>query len=280
MVGLFVLAIIACLPVAGDRILVRDLAAAIPAFSSADPEEAIGFAPSPGAHRRFTAGELNRIAAKHGVTAELEPVCFERTLTALTREMIVAAMRESLPKEAELEVIEFSRIDIPQGALEFSKREFTGAMWRGRVRYAAGRSIPVWAKVRVSISRVGVVAARDLAPGKPIEAGDIHVEETRANPFDDSPAATVEQIAGRIPRRPIRAGETISLATLEIAVDVTRGETVGLEARAGAAFLKSEARAEASGRIGDFIMVRNIESGKTFRARVLRKGWVGVEQNQ
>jgi flagella basal body P-ring formation protein FlgA len=56
-----------------------------------------------------------------------------------------------------------------------------------------------------------------------------------------------------------------------------RQATVGIEAHAGAAFLKYEVRAEASGRVGDSIQVRNLESGKTFRARVVRKGWVAVE---
>jgi len=55
---------------------------------------------------------------------------------------------------------------------------------------------------------------------------------------------------------------------------------VGIEARYGAAFVKFEVRAEASGRAGDSIAVRNVDSGKTFRARVLRKGWVGVEQTE
>ena len=36
-------------------------------------------------------------------------------------------------------------------------------------------------------------------------------------------------------------------------------------------------RAEAAGRVGDFIPLRNMESGKTFRARVVRKGFVAVE---
>ena len=52
---------------------------------------------------------------------------------------------------------------------------------------------------------------------------------------------------------------------------------VGIEAHVGAASLKFEVRAEASGRAGDFVPVRNVDSGKTFRARVVRKGWVAVE---
>jgi flagella basal body P-ring formation protein FlgA len=62
-----------------------------------------------------------------------------------------------------------------------------------------------------------------------------------------------------------------------IPLKVERGETVGLEARFGGAFLKSKVRAEGSGRVGETIPVRNIESNKTFQARIIRKGWVAVE---
>jgi len=52
---------------------------------------------------------------------------------------------------------------------------------------------------------------------------------------------------------------------------------VGVEAHYGAASVRFEGRAESPGRIGDRIPVRNMESGKTFRARVVRKGLVAVE---
>jgi flagella basal body P-ring formation protein FlgA len=56
-----------------------------------------------------------------------------------------------------------------------------------------------------------------------------------------------------------------------------RGEMVGVDARYGAAFLTYEVRAEASGHVGEAVAVRNVESGKIFRATVIRKGWVAVE---
>jgi flagella basal body P-ring formation protein FlgA len=56
-----------------------------------------------------------------------------------------------------------------------------------------------------------------------------------------------------------------------------RGEMVGVEASYGAAFLKYEVRAETSGHVGEMVGVRNVESGKTFRAKVIRQGWVAVE---
>jgi flagella basal body P-ring formation protein FlgA len=286
MFGNFLLALTACFPVEGDRIVMGDLARVIPAFSQSDPNESIGFAPAPGAQRRFSARELSRLAAGKGVTVTSEPVCFERKLQEITLDSFLIALRESLPREAELELIDFSRARVPNGVLEFPRSGLTRphgrepAIWRGRIKYDAAQSVPVWAKVRVWTSRPTVVAVVNLPAGKPIESSQLRLDTTDADPFTNAGPLTIETVAGRAPRRPIRAGEVIPAAALKTPADVIRGETVGIEARYGAAFLKFEVRAEASGRAGDAIPVRNIESGKTFRARILRKGWVRVEQTE
>ena len=286
MLGHLLLAVAACLPVEGDRILIGDLAAAIPVFARGDPAESVGFSPAPGAQRRFSAGELRRLAARMGLTGEMGPVCFERKLETLTREAVMAALRESLPEDAGLELIEFSHGQVPKGRLEFPRRGLTPApaaaprdpaMWTGRVGYGAARSLPVWARVRVWISRASLVAIQDLPVGKPIEAGQVRLESKDRNPFADAGAISVDEIAGMTPNRPIRAGQIVLRNAVDAPSEVARGEMVGLEVRHGAALLKLVVRAEASGRRGDAIPVRNLDSGKTLRARVLRKGWVAVE---
>ena len=290
MLGNFLLALTACFPVKGDRIVIGDLAAINPAFAQSDPDQGIGFAPEPGAQRRFSAAELSRLAARNGAAgAAVEPVCFERHLEALTKEQVLAALREALPPGAELELIDFSQTRIPAGALEFPRmglpRTPPGSprdpvIWKGRVRYSAARSMTVWAKVRTWICRPAVVAAEDLPIARPIGASRIQLKNIDAGPFADVISESVEEIAGMAPKRAIRRGEIISRAALDAPADVTRGEMVGIEARWGAAVLKSEVRAEASGRAGDRVVVRNPDSGKIFRARVVRKGWVAVEEIQ
>jgi flagella basal body P-ring formation protein FlgA len=283
---LLTLAAGACLAIDGDRILMSDLAAAIPAFSAAEGSESIGFAPFPGSQRRFSAGEVSRLAAGRKIATEPEPVCFERKLETLTPERLLAALREALPANAQVELIDFSHVRIPHGRLEFPGDGFVSrpggsphgaAIWRGRVKYAVAQSIPVWALTRVWVSRTAVVAARDLPPERPIEAGDTHVMTVDIGPFSEVPLSSPEEVAGLAPRRMIRAGQPIPRSLLETPPEVSRGEMVGIEARYGAAFLKFEVHAEASGRVGDSIQVRNVESGKIFRARVVRKGWVAVE---
>jgi flagella basal body P-ring formation protein FlgA len=284
---LFGLAISACFPVAGDRILMRDLTAALPAFASADAEQIIGFAPAPGAQRRLSAGEVSRLAASNGVANEMvEPVCFERKLTPLTKELVTSAMRASLPAGAEFELLEFSHVRIPEGTLEFSRNGLPPArpdsprdpvIWRGSVKYAAAQNMPIWAKARVWISIPSVIAAHDLSPGKPIEPDQIRMGIIESGPYSQGEALSAEQVVGLTPRRPIRAGQPIPSSAVETPVEVERGEMVGLEARFGGALLKLMVRAEKAGRVGDAIPVRNVESGKGFQARIIRKGWVAVE---
>jgi hypothetical protein len=232
------LAVSACFPVTGERILMRDLSAVVPAFAVADAEQIIGFAPAPGAQRRFSAGELTRLASSNGVVVvEAAGVCFERKLTPLTKEQVMAALRASLPAGAELELLEFGHVRIPDGTLEFSRSGLPPArqdtprdpvIWRGSLKYAAAQSMPVWAKARVWISIPSVVAVQDLASGKLIEAEQIRMGNIDTGPYSQSEALSAEQAVGLALRRPVRAGQPIMRSALELPLLVERGEMVGL----------------------------------------------------
>jgi len=280
------LAVQACLPVEGDRITFGDLAAAIPAFLGLNQKEAVGFAPAPGATRRFSPGELDRLAARKGIAMQSEAICFEREMETLTRDRVIAALRESLPEGSEMNLVDFSQARIPKGVLEFPRGGLITApagsprdavIWRGRVTYAARQSVAVWAKTRAWISRSSIVAAQDLPARAPIDAHQIRIESVDAGPFSSSLAISLGDVTGLSPRRRILSGQVISRSALEASTEVSRGQMVGVEAHYGAASLRFEARAELAGRVGDRIPVRNMESGKTFRARVVRKGFVAVE---
>src|SRR5208282_472496 len=68
-----------CLPLEGDRILARDLAAATPAFALWPPETELGYAPAPGLRRVLRAAELRRLASRQGLDGgAMADVCVER----------------------------------------------------------------------------------------------------------------------------------------------------------------------------------------------------------
>jgi flagella basal body P-ring formation protein FlgA len=276
----------ACVPLSGDRILMGDLAAAVPAFKTLDAQEAIGYTPAPGAIRRFPAGELDRLAERHGIASRSDPVCFEREMETLTSERITGALRAVLPEGAQLELLDFSRGSVPKGTLEFLPAGLTPApasaprqpvLWRGRVNYGRKQSVTVWAKTRAWTAGARLIAARDLEAGKPIEPGQLRMESIEQSPFAASERVSPEAVTGLAPRRRIAAGQPVLPSALEAPADVARGAVIHVEARFGAATLQFEARAEAPGRVGDRIPLRNPQSNKTFHARVVGRNAAQVE---
>ena len=59
---------------------------------------------------------------------------------------------------------------------------------------------------------------------------------------------------------------------------VGRGERVSVEVTSGSARLAFEATAESSGRVGNFVLVRNPANGRLFQAKVAAKGKVIVQK--
>lgn len=281
-----------CIAVTGDAIVAADLAGAIPAFGALAGDLRLAHAPLAGAVRTFQIPELERLVARHGLSlaGPVAPVCVERATRSVTREEIEAAMRQAMMGElggeieCRIEVREFPRHPVSVGTIEF---RFAGlsrpttpegeVIWRGRVVYGSRQTAPIWARVRLSVKRRGVVAVEDLAAGQPIEAGQIALGEWEEFPAAMPVAVTIEEVAGQAPRRSIARGEPVQLAALNAPALVRSGETITVEVRSGGAALKLSAKAEASGREGDFVVLRNPESGRRFRARVDGPGRAVVE---
>jgi flagella basal body P-ring formation protein FlgA len=101
-----------------------------------------------------------------------------------------------------------------------------------------------------------------------VNAASLRVEG-RTGPFQRSKTATrIEEVAGRVPNRAVRAGETIPLAILAVPPEVRRGDPVTVDVESGFAHLQFDAVAESSANEGDVIELRNPSSGKTFRAKL------------
>jgi len=276
----------ACLPVAGNRIVGRDLALADARFAALPATLTVGFAPAPGATRVFTAAELRRLARAYGIeVADPADICFDLPLRQIRAEDAIAAMRSALPREmqsqlADLKIVELEDVQVPAGELEFplDGLEPPGPaapgtqLWRGYVKYAETRKAPYWARVSASMSYPVVVASRDLPVNSPIATASLRVE-TRTGPLQrEKPsgiaAKSIAEVVGRAPERTVKAGEAIPLAILVTPPEVRRGDPVTVDVQSGTAHLQLDAVAEGSAREGDMIELRNPSSGKTFRARL------------
>jgi hypothetical protein len=166
-----------CHLVDGDRILGRDLAAAVQALDGLDPAAEIAHAPVPGVQRLFRPEEILRVAREHSLQAPDRPVeiCFERKTQLLTAEWLQPVIERALGTSgARVEILDFSRNPVPQGTLEFSRGALTAAgAWRGRMLYGEGRSIPVWVRVRVTDGESGApLPLGPAAASREVNRGD------------------------------------------------------------------------------------------------------------
>jgi flagella basal body P-ring formation protein FlgA len=185
-------------------------------------------------------------------------------------------MRAQLP-EATIELIDFSRWPVPAGTVEFPLSGLRQGYWRGSVLYGGSQRFAIWAQVKLRVAARRVVAAQDLAAGRPIEPSALRLESFDVTPGAGLYPGSIAEAAGKLPRRGIPAGIAIRSEWLELPPLVARGETVKVEVRSGAAVIQLDGRALAAGAAGQSIPVLNPATGKNFRARIQGPGHVLVE---
>jgi flagellar basal body P-ring formation protein FlgA len=277
-----------CLRLEAGQITAADLGAVVPAFSALPGATPLAYAPAPGARRILDAAELARIARRHGLVLERgQEICVESAAEPLDAAELLAALSAALGMpEAKIEIVEYSRYGAPRGAIEFPRaglaappvaQPTAAVLWRGFVRYGGGRRFPIWARVRILVSRECVIAAETLPAGRPIEERQVRLGTYRGFPWSQAPAASLERAVGRAPRRAIPAGAPVPADALEAPYDVGRGQIVAVEVASGDARVKLDGRAGADGRAGQTIPVVNPSSGRRFRAQVEGPGKVLVK---
>jgi flagella basal body P-ring formation protein FlgA len=272
-----------CEFVSGEQIFGVDLAKALPVFAAMPRDTVIGYSPAPGARRILQIPELKRIGAQYGIAVPAgSQACFEGKVQPITEEAVREAIREALKApEARVEILAMSKAPAPEGKLAFPQSGLSAATntdpstpvtWKGYVQYGSPRRFSVWARVRVSATMPRVIAVEPLAAGKPVAEAQVRLETHADFPLRNDAARSLEEVIGRVPRRPVRAGLPVLRSDLTEAFEVERGDSVEVTAVSGATQLELEALAETSGRQGDVISLRNPRSGKLFRARIEGKG--------
>jgi len=283
-------ALAACIAVAGEDIHARDLARAAPAFSAADPDQIIGRTPATGARRVFTARDLILAAQRLGIVPPESPpdgVCVERAVHPLSEEKLRAAMAASFAgMSVEIAVADFSRYPVPDGQLVFPLSGLgvpppahpdTPVVWRGKVVLEGGRSVEIGARVRLAAMNSACVAVTDIHAGSQIGENQIRMTRISGFPLPSGPrVGDLRDVAGRIAKRSIVAGEEILPQMLEDVHEIRAGEMVQVVADCGNARVSLEALALGNGRKGETIVVRNPVTHSAFRAIVQARGQVVV----
>jgi flagella basal body P-ring formation protein FlgA len=278
---LFAIALtLACYPVDSDRILGKDLAAANPAFESIAPDLVIAATPAPGVERVLHSDEVARIARANriAISTPAPELCFARATEALTADRLLPALKKALSlDDAKIEVLDFVHFPVPPGPLEFTRAGLSPAgIWRGNVIYSPGRSMAIWARVKITVEQTWVEAADLIEPGKLIRPDQLTLRTGPRFPFGPALVDSIDFAAARKAMRSIRPGESVFASMLTTPHDVERGDSVAVHVTAGQTELSFTAVAESSGRAGESVLIRNPESGRFFQARIESKGKVSI----
>lgn len=270
-----------CIVVDSNRVLVRDVVQEIPALSALPGELMLGYAPAPGMVRRWKGRSVQAAGLRQGTnTGEVPDFCVARPAAPIQESEIERVLRASLPPGSHMQLVDFCRLPVPRGELQFSLRGLVRPsnprpdsllMWRGRVVFDKNRSAPFWAKVRVSIHREGVYAQHEIPQGKMIGPEDMRFEVREESLFSDVPAANPQRVSGQRSRRTIAAGAALTEALLETPHEVNPGEVVEVQVQSGSARLKFDAQAVTGGHDGDLVLLMNQSTGKRFKAVIAGK---------
>jgi flagella basal body P-ring formation protein FlgA len=272
-----------CRTIQAEMILARDVAAAIPAFAQVPADLRLGYLPGSGAPRILLGGDLQRIAKNQGAELSgLPDVCFSRQTFIPQPEDIRVAIRTTLADvpgiaAARIEVtsssqhpVPFGKLIFPRSGLQFPSGTQPEAMWRGLVHYAEG-DFPVWARVRILANRTRVVALANIPTGKVILKNQVRLESCEDSLLDETTARNLDDVIGFIPKNFLRASLPIRKTQLAAPPDIAKGDIVDVQVNSGAAHLVFQGKAQSEGVKGSTILIRNLSSGKDFRARVVGK---------
>jgi len=273
----------ACVPISSGQIRARDLVDTVPSLSALAPETVLGFTPLPGTQRVLHGRELMWLARKQALELGVVPdVCVERAVRPIHEDEIRTALLHALElPAAQLEILDFSKQSMPEGALHFERSALgrpssrtSGApvFWRGRLIYDERHTIAIWAKVRILVQRQAFVAAEDIHAGTAIATGQVKAVTVREFPSFLTSFDSPGQIAGRLARRNLAAGQRFEPAMIEEAQDVYRGDIVQVRVIDGLATLSLEGIAVSSGKAGETILIHNARSGRNFKAVIEQKG--------
>jgi flagella basal body P-ring formation protein FlgA len=272
-----------CQATDNQTVVAHDVAAIIPAFAQLPPDFLLGYVPSSGGQRIFRGEELERIAKNRGLDLHgLDDVCFVRRMIVPDETQIRTAMEKTLALPAvKIEIESSSHTPVPVGELVFPRsgvQRFQGleVTWHGYVQAGESARFPVWARARITASLSRVVAVGDLHPGKLIQRDQVRLEVADDSPFDDTPVRDLNDVIGFLSKVTVPNSEAVRKAQVERPMDVARGAVIRVDVFEGRAHLTLEARAQTAGMKGSIVTVRNLDSGREFRAEVTGKDQVVV----
>lgn len=286
-----------CLVAHGARVLAGDLATQDPRFAALPAETDLGYNPAPGATREIAVPHQEVPEATfHSEERQKAVICVQRAEAPLSREAIAGTLDLSILGPVKADVLTWQDGYFPEGNLRMPvsgilppARGTQEVTWRGSIEWEPGRSVAIWARVR--LERLTPCARWTQAGRRGAPADSTHLEEV---PCD---AAAI--VAGVLPALPVAAdtaplllardhpaGAWLTRQQLTAQPALQRGQRASLIVLSGGVALALPVETEQAGALGEQIWVRSVASSaasgptrgrKRIRATVTGPGQLQLE---
>lgn len=253
----------------------------------------VGRAPAPGKKRILGRHRLKSIARAHGLdwkpadrqsravitraarlidNDEIE-IALRQVLTrlGLSKDHLIELFNRGVRVYAAVEATE--PYEIRNARLDIGSGRFTASLVvtdNAEVLRIVGLNGRVYSIVEIP------VPSRLLRPGEVITRGDVEWIGVRSNAVDRNAIVDLDEIIGRTPRRPLRAGASIRRSDIRAPVVVAKGSVVTIELRTRRMTLSAKVKAAENGAMGQTIRLLNTRSNLTVEGVVIGPGRVVV----
>jgi flagellar basal body P-ring formation protein FlgA len=279
-----------------DRISLGDISEISAVADTRLASLSLGYAPNVGSIREITRSQialaLSAAGFQEGNVELVSPAkvtirrAGQMVLEGQIREIVEKAIFARLsPDRIEARIVRldvFQTIQVPAGVLDI--RTDTANVRNLFARFSLPLEIRVDGRL-IRTHSVGVeieafanvlITAKDLPVNSRISEADVKFEKKRLVKSLSSYLLDTTRLRSFVLIKNLSAGSEITSETLAAAVVVKYGDTVSLEAVSGKVTLIIMGEARGSGKIGDRIAVKNLQSGAILQAVVTDEGHARV----
>jgi flagella basal body P-ring formation protein FlgA len=207
----------------------------------------------------------------------------------ITRDSIEPVLRQYVferaawkPENIEIRIIPFPTVTIPSGRLSFRvvqpKQNLTPGLQSLLLAVdAAGKEeTRLWIKMEIRLFDNVVVSSYPLANHELVNSKAVRVERRDISSLYARPFTRIDDAVGQQAVRAIEVNEILTQKSVERPTLVKRGSAITLLYETGSLRIETAGTAEEAGKLGDFIQVKNVSSGKALRGMVLDGRYVKI----
>lgn len=129
----------------------------------------------------------------------------------------------------------------------------------------------------VTVYEKVLLVTHDMGLEHRFTAADVRAEEREVEAASVDYYHSPEEVIGKVPARVLRAGQVLRRNMVQMPVAIEVGTPVNIMVDVNGIQVKAEGVAMQKGRIGSYIRVRNVRSGKYLRGKVVDAHTVQIE---